>query len=73
MRLSRHARNRLRWLRAGGLEIDEHEPIGALSVGEIVGQDLKGNSRIVVSTGGGQLMVVVDAEGEVVVTIWREV
>jgi len=72
MRLSRHAKNRLRWLRRASVQLTEEELVEALGTGSLVGHDLKGNAHHALSLAGTRLVVVIDEREEVVVTIWRE-
>lgn len=72
MRLSRHARNRLRWIRRAASDLDESRLLEALGKGTTIGADARGNQQIRVELGHIRLIVVLDEEAEMVVTIWRE-
>ena len=72
MRLSRHARNRLRWIRRAASNLDESRLLGALEKGQTIGADARGNRQIRVDLGDIRLIVVLDERAEMVVTIWRE-
>jgi len=45
--------------------------VGALPTGETLGYDERGNRRVEVSLGGLSVVVDVDEEDDVVVTLWR--
>jgi hypothetical protein len=72
MRLSRHAKNRLRWIRRDSPDISEAELLKAVSSTRIHGHDAKGSALYAVVVAGLPLLVVVDEHHGVVVTIWRE-
>lgn len=72
MRVTRHARNKLR--RIGKVEpsVGVAALVFALPSGETIGYDEDGNRRVRVSVEGIRLMVVVDDEQGAVVTVWME-
>ena len=72
MRLTRHAKNRLRYIARRWPRVSEEELLKKLAAAEVAGQDLKGNSRLSVEVGGILLIVIVDQGRDVVVTIWRQ-
>jgi hypothetical protein len=72
VRLTRHAKNRLRLLRRRAPELTEPRVLEALGSARSLGRDVKGNRRVSIRIGEILLMVVVDEAKQVVVTIWRE-
>lgn len=72
MRFTRHAKNRLRWIRRTVSGLDENDLIEALAQGTTIGRDARDNRQVRVAIEGLGLILVVDEEAEMVVTIWRE-
>lgn len=72
MRLTRHAKNRLRFIARRWPGASEPQLLASLTSAKIIGQDVRGNSRLSVEVGGILLTVVVDSVNDVVITIWRE-
>lgn len=70
MRLTRHARNRLRWIGRSHPSVSEAQLLEALPTGEILGKDDRGNRRVRVSLAGVRLTVVVDDSQGVIITVW---
>lgn len=72
VRLTRHAKNRLRLLRRRAPELTESGVLEALGSARSLGEDVKGNHRMSVRVAGKLLVAVVDETNQIVVTIWRE-
>ena len=72
MRLTRHAKNRLRFFRRRAPELTESRVLEALGSAGSLGEDIKGNRRMSIRIADMLLVVVVDEANQVVVTIWRE-
>ena len=72
MRLTRHARNRLRLLRRRAPDLTEPRVLEALDSASMLGEDMKGNRRMAIEVAEMHLVVVVDEANQFVVTIWRE-
>lgn len=72
MRLTRHAKNRLRWIQRLAPALSEADLLGALATARRSGQDLKENQYLSVVIEGLRLMVVVDEAEQIVITMWRE-
>lgn len=70
-RLSRHARNKLRWIRRDAPGVSEDALVAALEQGDVLGEDQRGNVRMAVDVAGIRLTVVVDPDDELVITVWR--
>lgn len=62
MRLSRHAKNRLRWIRRAASDLDETRLLEAIGEGSTIGADARGNQQIRVELGYIKLIVVLDEE-----------
>jgi len=72
VRLTRHARNRLRFIQRRAPDLSEPRLLEALRSASVLGEDVKGNRRMSIRIDGMLLVVVVDEASRVVVTIWRE-
>jgi hypothetical protein len=72
MRLTRHAKNRLRWIRRNVSAVTETDVVAAIDSGETIGRDVKGNRHIAAVMNGVRLVLVVDEERQLVITMWRE-
>lgn len=70
VRLSRHARNRLRWIARRHPQVSAAAVMEALPGAETIGYDDRGNRKARVPMGDVRLTVVVDEAASVVVTIW---
>ncbi|MBW3578968.1 MAG: hypothetical protein KY462_14760 [Actinobacteria bacterium] len=70
-RLSRHAKNKLRWIRRDAPAVSEEGLVAALEQGDVLGEDQRGNVRMTVEVSGTRLTVVVDPDDELVITVWR--
>lgn len=72
MRLSRHAKNKLRWIRRDAAHLTEDALLRDIVHGQHLGTDHRGNVKIAVEVAGVRLTAVVDPDDELVVTLWRE-
>lgn len=72
MRLTRHAKNRLRRIRKAHAEVTAGAILRALLAGGLRTSDETGRIRVRVFVGATQLVVVIDPEEQVVVTIWSK-
>ncbi len=72
MRLTRHAKNRIRLIARRAPNVTEEWLLEALTSAVLAGTDVKGNPKLRVGIGAILLTVVVDQEKQVVVTCWRE-
>lgn len=72
VRLTRHAKNRLRLLRRRAPDLTEPRVLEALGSARLLGEDIKGNRRMSIRIAEILLVVVVDETDQIVVTIWRE-
>lgn len=72
MRLTRHAKNRLRWMRRSEPTLTEADLLIALGEGVVIGRDVRSNAHVWVRVGGMRLVVVVDEMEQMVITMWRE-
>ncbi|MDP9225189.1 MAG: hypothetical protein M3P18_15340 [Actinomycetota bacterium] len=72
MRLTRHAKNRLRWIRRAEPDLAEVELLAAIDRGASIGRDVRDNQHVAVEVGGVQLVLVVDESEQIVITMWRE-
>jgi hypothetical protein len=72
MRLTRHARNRLRWITRHHSGVTEAELLSRLPKSEHIGYDERGNRRVRAVVGNTTLTIVVDERGGVVITLWVE-
>jgi hypothetical protein len=72
VRLTRHARNRLRLLQRRLPGLTEARLIEGLGSAIAFGADVKGNRRMSIRLDEAVLVLVVDEANQVVVTIWRE-
>lgn len=72
VRLTRHAKNRLRLLRRRAPDLTEPRVLEALGSARVLGEDIKGNRRMSIRIAEILLVVVVDEADQIVVTIWRE-
>jgi hypothetical protein len=70
VRLTRHARNRLRWIARSHPEATAEDVAEALSTAETIGYDAHRNRKARGVVGGTSMTVVVDERADVVVTIW---
>lgn len=58
MRLTRHAKNRLRYIARREPDVSEARLLDSLASGRLLDRDVKGNRRLEVSAGGILLTVV---------------
>ena len=72
MRLTRHAKNRLRWIRRVEPDLTEVDLLAALDRGVGIGHDVRNNRLVSVEVRGVQLVLVVDEIEQMVITMWRE-
>lgn len=72
MKLTRHARNRLRWIARRHPGATPEAVLKAVPRGETIGYDDRENRKARVMIGDARLTVVIDEANEVVVTIWVE-
>ena len=72
MRLTRHARNRLRWIARRHPGVSEAKLLEALPGAVTVGYDDRGNRRARMTIGMTNLIVVVDESQGSVITMWVE-
>jgi hypothetical protein len=72
VKLTRHARNRLRWIARRHPSVTESALLAALPQAILVGYDDRGNRRVRVALGTIGLMVVIDEAQGVVITMWVE-
>lgn len=72
VRLTRHARNRLRLIQRRAPDLTEQRVLDGLGTASLLGEDVKGNRRMSVRIDELYLVLVVDEAKQVVVTIWRE-
>lgn len=72
MRLTRHAKNRLRLIARRVPAMTEKALLEAMDSAPLVGTDVKGNQRLKVRIDAILLTVVVDQDRQQVVTFWRE-
>lgn len=70
MKLTRHARNRLRWIRRGHPAIGVEALAAALPGAPVLGYDGRGNRRLLVEVADLELIVIFDARDDVLVTLW---
>lgn len=70
--LSRHAKNKLRWVRRDAPAVTEEALLHAVAEGQELGRDQRGNVRVAVEVAGVRLTAVVDPDDELVITLWRE-
>jgi len=70
MRMSRHAKNRLRWLRRAHPAVSEQSVTEALGEGRTLGYDDRGHRRVLIEAGSTEIVVVIDEEAELVITLW---
>lgn len=72
MRLSRHARNRLRLIARRHPWITPEWVLAGLSAGRTLGYDDRGNRRVQLVHGGLSIIVVIDEDAGLLITIWVE-
>lgn len=72
VRLTRHAKNRLRLIARRAPAVTERWLLEALASAALAGTDVKGNRKFSVRIDAILLTAVVDQERQVVVTLWRE-
>lgn len=72
MRLTRHAKNRLRWVARRHPEVTADAVFAALPDAETVRYDDVGNRRARIRVGITSLTVVIDDESATVITLWVE-
>jgi len=72
VRLTRHARNRLRWIGRRHPSVSEASLLETLPQAVTVGYDDRGNRRARVTLGRAGLIVVVDEAQSVIITVWME-
>jgi hypothetical protein len=70
VRLTRHARNPLRWIGRQHPNVTAEALIEALPAAETIGYDDRGNGRVRLAVGGTRLTVVMDESAGVVITLW---
>lgn len=71
MKFTRHAKNALRRAARKAKWLSEEAVFTALLSAEILGLDMKGNMRALVIFEEVELVVVIDVERQVVVTLWE--
>lgn len=72
MRFTRHAKNRLRWLRRSLPTLSELAIAEAIRSGRERGRDSAGNLKVAVHVGSSNLVIVLDETQDLVITIWKE-
>lgn len=72
MRLTRHAKNRLRLIARRVPAIDESRFLKALDITIGSERDVKGNRKLIVQIDAILLRAIVDDQKQIVITIWRE-
>jgi hypothetical protein len=72
MRLTRHAKNRLRWIRRAEPKLAEADLLAAIDRGTLIGGDVRDNPHVLVEVAGLRLVLVVDEREQMVITMWRE-
>jgi hypothetical protein len=72
VKLTRHARNRLRWIGRRHPNVTEARLIEELSTAWPGGYDQRWNRRVRVSIGETQLTLVINESSETVITMWME-
>ena len=72
MRLSRHARNRLRWVARRHPHVTSASVLEALFTADELGYDERGNKRLRAQLEEVTLTLVIDAEEAIVITLWVE-
>jgi hypothetical protein len=72
VRLSRHAKNRLRFIRRSASAVTDDALLDVLAGATELRRDARGNRVLAVRLDDVRLTVVVDDVGAVVITIWRE-
>jgi hypothetical protein len=72
MRLTRHARNRLRWISRRHVSVSEAKLLEAIPGALTVGYDDRGNRRARVTIGTTSLILVIDESQGSVITMWVE-
>jgi len=60
MKLTRHARNRLRWIQRRRSDVSAKGLIDTLREAESIGYDDRGNRRVQTTVQGTELIVVID-------------
>lgn len=70
MKLTRHARDRLRWIQRVHPAVTAHSLVEALPAAETLGYDDRGNLRARVVVGDAGITVVIDEAEGFVVTLW---
>jgi hypothetical protein len=72
VRLTRHARNRLRWIARRHPGVSETLLLETLPRATAIGYDERGNRRARVAVGITSLILVIDEAHGVIITIWVE-
>jgi len=72
VRLTRHAKDRLRFIGRRGALLSGSRLLEALASADVVGEDIKGNRRLSIRIDDVLLTVVVVEARQIVITIWRE-
>lgn len=72
MRLSRHAKNRLRWIGRRHSSVTAAGLLENLPGSETIGYDDRGNRRALVVLGETRLTLVIDEAQALVITVWVE-
>lgn len=70
MKLTRHAKNRLRWIARSHPGVTESGLLDALATADALTEDDPGNRRIEVHLREVRLMAVVDEGADMVITVW---
>jgi hypothetical protein len=70
VKLSRHARNRLRWIRRRHPIATEARLLDALSDARRLGYDERGNLRVMATLGSAEVVLVIDEAAALVITMW---
>jgi hypothetical protein len=72
VRLTRHAKNRLRWIARRHPDVSEPMVLEAIPGAVTVGYDDRGNRRARMTIGTTSLIVVIDESQGSVITMWVE-
>lgn len=72
MILTRHARNRIRFIRRTAPDVSAMGIVSAISEGQALEPDPQGRRRVRIEVAGIGLTAVISADGEVLITLWKE-
>jgi hypothetical protein len=70
VKLSRHARNRGRRIRRAHEHVSERGLKEALFAGHTLGYDGRGHRRVLVGLGSTEIVLVIDEEAKLIITMW---